>query len=332
MDKISKSAVDKIGEKLRSYTTNEEEYLKAIDDLNNWRKNHGEIMDFYLDECHRIVSNTLKNYIEPFARLKRLVTILDKIINRQPKMRLSSLQDVAGVRVIVNNMNELATIEKEITKLPGFVKCTDYIDSPKSDGYRGKHFIFEKDGMFVEVQLRTYLQHLWATAVETIGAFENIPLKTAGGPRYWEEFFELASSIFAYTENSPLLKQFSGKDIIDLSHQLNDVMVANKINIKLQNYIATRTVLENIKEKGSYFVLISLCKDCENSTIKYYEEKDYDNAVRDYEEVEKDDSTDNVLISANELKQIEKAYPNYFLNIEEFKNAIGTCIKEVEML
>ena len=81
-----------------------------------------------------------------------------------------------------------------------------------------------------------------------------------------------------------------------------------------------------------YFVLVSLCKDCENSIIKYYEEKDYDNAVRDYEEVEKDDSTDNVLISANELKQIEKAYPNYFLNIEEFKNAIETCIKEVEML
>ena len=109
-------------------------------------------------------------------------------------------------------------------------------------------------------------------------------------------------------------------------------MVANKINTKLQNYIATKTVLENIKEKGSYFVLISLCKDCENSTIKYYEEGDYNNAVLDYENAEKDASTDNVLISANELKQIEKAYPNYFLNIKEFKNAIETCIREMEML
>ena len=129
-----------------------------------------------------------------------------------------------------------------------------------------------------------------------------------------------------------MLEQFSGKDIIELSHQLYEVMVANKINTKLQNYIATKTVLENIKEKGSYFVLISLCKDCENSTIKYYEEGDYNNAVLDYENAEKDASTDNVLISANELKQIEKAYPNYFLNIKEFKNAIETCIREMEML
>ena len=129
-----------------------------------------------------------------------------------------------------------------------------------------------------------------------------------------------------------MLEQFSGKDIIELSHQLYEVMVANKINTKLQNYIATKTVLENIKEKGSYFVLISLCKDCENSTIKYYEEGDYNNAVLDYENAEKDASTDNVLISANELKQIEKAYPNYFLNIKEFKNAIETCIRDMEML
>ena len=192
MDNFSRSAIDKIGEKLRSYTISEEEYLEAIDSLNNWRKNHGEIMDFYLDECYKIATNTKNDHIIVFARLKRLVTILDKIINRQPEMRLSSLQDVAGVRVIVSNIDELNAIEEEIRKLPGFIKCTNYIDLPKPDGYRGKHFIFKKDGMFVEIQLRTYLQHLWATAVETVSAFENIPLKNYWWPKTLGRFFQIS--------------------------------------------------------------------------------------------------------------------------------------------
>lgn len=36
-----------------------------------------------------------------------------------------------------------------------------------------KHFIFEKNGMSVEIQLRTQFQHIWATSVETIDIFRG---------------------------------------------------------------------------------------------------------------------------------------------------------------
>lgn len=36
-----------------------------------------------------------------------------------------------------------------------------------------KHFIFEKNGMSVEIQLRTQFQHIWTTSVETIDIFRG---------------------------------------------------------------------------------------------------------------------------------------------------------------
>ena len=64
----------------------------------------------------------------------------------------------------------------------------DYINHPREDtGYRGIHLIYRYrsdrkkrawNGRKIEVQLRTKLQHAWATAVETIGAFKNMALKS----------------------------------------------------------------------------------------------------------------------------------------------------------
>ena len=78
------------------------------------------------------------------------------------------MQDIAGARIIVGNMDQLLDVERRIKRWRGLKRIKNYIDQPKPSGYRGKHFIFEKDGMFVEIQLRTQLQHVWATSVETI--------------------------------------------------------------------------------------------------------------------------------------------------------------------
>ena len=41
------------------------------------------------------------------------------------------------------------------------------------------------DGLFVELQIRTRLQHTWATAVETMGTYLEFSLKSSEGPEDW---------------------------------------------------------------------------------------------------------------------------------------------------
>ena len=44
-------------------------------------------------------------------------------------------------------------------------------------------------GLWIEIQLRTSLQHAWATVVETVDAFTNENLKFGAGSDDWKRFF-----------------------------------------------------------------------------------------------------------------------------------------------
>ena len=57
------------------------------------------------------------------------------------------------------------------------------------------------DGLRLELQIRTKLQHIWATAVETMGTFLGQALKSRQGDKAWIDFFAETSSAFALMEN-----------------------------------------------------------------------------------------------------------------------------------
>lgn len=79
------------------------------------------------------------------------------------------------------------------------------------DGYRRIHLIYRYhndkvphyNGLQLELQLRTRLQHAWATAVETMGTFLGLALKSGQGEDQWRSFFEVAGAGIALLENSP---------------------------------------------------------------------------------------------------------------------------------
>ena len=56
----------------------------------------------------------------------------------------------------------------------------------------------------VEVQIRTFLQHTWATAVEAVGAYRGENMKGGEGNSDWLRLFSLMSGEFAATENCAL--------------------------------------------------------------------------------------------------------------------------------
>ena len=118
-----------------------------------------------------------------------------------------------------------------------YIDSSDYIKSPKPDGYRGVHLIVHPgfknpkyapwNARRVEIQIRTQLQHTWATAVETVDMFYGQNLKIGGGDSKWRRFFALCSTVFALEEHTPIVPGTSGNEeqvaaeILTLSRDLD---------------------------------------------------------------------------------------------------------------
>lgn len=124
------------------------------------------------------------------ARLKRMAAIRRKL---QRPITLYQMQDIAGCRAIFRSM-------KEVNRLTDFYFSggskhkiqdhDDYVTNPKADGYRGRHIILKfcgdgEDAIYnrqtVEIQIRTKLQHSWATAVEAVGLIREQNYKNGEG-------------------------------------------------------------------------------------------------------------------------------------------------------
>jgi hypothetical protein len=70
--------------------------------------------------------------------------------------------------------------------------------NPQKSGYRGIHLVYryngrktEYNGLKIEIQIRTVIQHAWATAVETVGMFTQQALKSSQGEQDWLRYFAL---------------------------------------------------------------------------------------------------------------------------------------------
>ncbi len=105
------------------------------------------------------------------SRVKNTGTILEKL-RRNDGRGLSTIQDLAGVRVIVGGgrIGQDATAAALIEAFSSAERSAKVIDrraDPRS-GYRAVHLVISIDGLPVEIQLRTDLQHRWAELFEKL--------------------------------------------------------------------------------------------------------------------------------------------------------------------
>lgn len=112
------------------------------------------------------------------------------------------MNDIAGCRVILPNLKEVNKLVGKLSKDKTFKKFRDYINTPRDSGYRSIHMIgkflnpeYDKY-MNVELQIRTNIQHSWATAVEIVDLFTKDSIKTNQGSKEWSEFFIKLSKLF----------------------------------------------------------------------------------------------------------------------------------------
>ena len=117
------------------------------------------------------------------------------------------MQDIGGCRIILSNLKNVDRLIKTLKKERLFELRNDYIRNPKEDGYKSIHLIgkfknSEGELRSIELQIRTKVQHSWATAVEIVDLFTNQSLKSNSGKTIWKDFFKYTSHQFSLLENS----------------------------------------------------------------------------------------------------------------------------------
>lgn len=185
------------------------------------------------------------------------------------------------------------------------------------------------DGLRVEIQLRTKLQHIWATAVETMGTFLGQALKSKQGEREWLDFFALVSSAFSFLENTPQVPRFSHLSKEETINQL--VKMEQKLGAieKMKNF---STVVSSMGSKKSYTYHLLVLNSLKHTIEVYtYERDNFESAMIDYakfeDEAARGSKLEPVLVSAGPMENLRKAYPNLFLDITEFEKTLMNLIK-----
>ena len=116
-------------------------------------------------------------------RTKRFDRIIAKL-DRFSSQRLSQMQDIGGVRIVVAGLDHLATLVDHVEAQWGdqIVRHDDYVTRPQESGYRAHHIVVRRDDRLIEIQARTEHQHTWAENVEATSRVIDAELKWGEGP------------------------------------------------------------------------------------------------------------------------------------------------------
>ncbi|MFD1735338.1 GTP pyrophosphokinase family protein [Bacillus salitolerans] len=109
------------------------------------------------------------------GRVKPIPSILDKAIRKNIDMKKveTEMQDIAGIRMMCQFVEDIETVVKLLRKRKDFdiIEERDYINHKKDSGYRSYHLVIRYpveivDGskdILVEIQIRTLSMNFWAT-------------------------------------------------------------------------------------------------------------------------------------------------------------------------
>jgi hypothetical protein len=174
----------------------------------------------------------------------------------------------------------------------------------------------------VEVQIGSKLQHIWATAVETVDFFTRQAIKSNQGQEEWADFFRLVSSAFARLQGCPTIPE-TPRDEKELYKIIKQKETELQVRAKMGHWTKSLKLFDNLKNKKNlHFFLLELDTIQEKLTISAYSKRQEQKAIFDYAAAEKKIygkwEYDVVLVGADTVKDLKKAYPNYFLDTKGF--------------
>ena len=316
-----------------------EDHLQMTAIINNWRSSHNFPLNTFHIGLKRRATDICASAITA-QRIKRLASI-DLKLTRFKTMTLGQMQDVGGCRAIletIDQVDNLVELYKRGDLKHTLYEIDDYILEPKDSGYRGIHlkwkYLSDKskkyNGLRIEMQLRSRLQHVWATAVETVGTLLSMSLKSSQGDEDWQRFFALMSCAFAIREGTDLIPNCpTGWG--NLRKEIR--AYAKKLDVlsKLKMYAGSLDIVTRSLDRGGHYYLMELDTGNLNVTTTVYKANQSQLANVAY--IKKEEASRNrpgfevVLVSVDSLKSLRSAYPNYFLDTKIFRELVDETIR-----
>ena len=274
------------------------------------------------------------------ARLKRMKAIRMKL-GRSP-VPLDKLQDLGGCRFILPTIADVHALTDTLrSRIPHTLRSErNYIAEPKPDGYRSHHLMFTyvgrkgrvvHDGCRIEVQVRTRLQHAWATTVEAVGLFRGEQLKNHEGSGEWLRLFELMSGEFAEAERCPVPDTIPAeikrrREITNLAKSLGALGVLESVSLGFKE---TDFPLAPGYRPTHYLIRY----DHAARTVSVVPYNASTAATQSYDMAEDiNNMTGNadltvVLVEVDKLDSLKAAYPNYFGDVDLFTRQLRLVVQ-----
>lgn len=298
---------------------------------NSWRASHAFPMNRIRAQLHGRMS-ALKVKGITAARLKQMSSIRGKLARLDGNLR--QLQDLGGCRAIVPTIEDARKLVRDIVeKSPHVLKSQNpYMDEPRDSGYRSHHLVFAFEpretlergyaGRLIEVQIRSRLQHSWATAVEAVGLYRDEKLKNGEGNADWLRLFQLMSLEVAASEGCEYAKDGSNsrvKEIIALNASLDAVQTLDTLSHAVSNL---DRILPDRHHKPRY-CLIEYDHQIKRVNVKYL-----DGPSKIGGALESGDNArfSSVVVEMDKIDNLKDAYPNYFGDVQLFKTSLSLVV------
>lgn len=339
---VSRRKATAAGKALRDCSPESQEYQNALAVMLQWREQH--IVP--TQESFRRLLKISKEFPGSVAtyRLKRQPSILSKLKRHGNAFELGAIDDIGGCRLIVDDIRQLEDACQRMHDLFSNAKQPkNYIERPEASGYRSYHDVVQiqagegKNPLLyrVEIQIRTKLQHYWATTVEATGEIYSLDLKTpkpeeslSETEKRMRDFLRIASAAFAIEEGTSIPAGFEGVDRDTIAETIRSTPGFMTLLDDLE--ASSDTVFpvpwsEKVHAEGAGLYLLEFSRAEQILNMSVFSAGALDTAIRAYQNAENaskaNESTlfDNVvLVYAQNPDQLKLAYPNYSSNVQEF--------------
>ena len=335
--KYSRSNLNRVGTYLYAEGVDAFKRSEAIRIVSDWRMTHLPVLREFVEGLTAYLAEQNIKYAFYSQRVKRMTSIIEKLRNNEATgMRLGGLQDIGGARFVFETLEDLQACETALVTFSPvhfeLEKVNNYIVEPKDSGYRGVHYVYkyhsenaDYDGLRVELQIRTRLEHSWAMAVETASLISRTSLKAnIDDNSIWREFFRLVSAIFAKKENCAVNARYADYTHEQYCREYIEFLDKHKLLDQLQALRVTVNDEKTFAQSNTGYCVLLINFRNQIVTGRPYTLEQEDEASAMFTQTEQSLSGDEavILVSIEKMQELREAYPSYFLDTKEFLSAL----------